>query len=763
MPCCLNPDCQNPLNPDGTTFCLSCGIKLVLLRNRYRIIQPLGGGGFGRTFLAEDVDKLDERCVVKQFAPQVQGSSALQKATNLFEQEARRLQQLGEHPQIPTLYAYFEEDKRLYLVQQLILGQNLLQELERQGVFNEQKIRELLSDLLPILQSIHEQQVIHRDIKPENIIRRHSDRKLVLIDFGVAKLATATAMAKTGTSIGSFGYAPIEQMRGGEAYRASDLYSLGVTCFHLLTGIDPWQLWTDRGYSWVYDWHYSLETPVSQQLEAILSKLLQKDVSQRYSSAPSVLSDLNQKADRPVAENRKRTRSPSERPTKAQNSRQSSRSTVPSTVALPVEAKRSLPAPKKHSFKITLLMSFILMFFGLGAYGYWKLRPFIASVFASDWRLISISTQNQPESENSTIQPTPSPTTETDVSADEPQPTPSPTTETDVSANAVQPPSSPIEQLESQKQPFKPNYTPNKVFSYENIALANTLEDDSGWITSVAISPDSQTLVSGSWGKTIKIWDLSTNGTLKSTLEDDTGSVGSVAISPDGQTLVSGGGSFNNTIKIWDLSTGSLKSTLTKGSGAVCLGISPDSQTLVSASGNTIKIWDLSTGKLKSTIAGHSDAVKSIAISPDGRTLVSGSSDNTIKIWDLRTSKLKNVLAEHSGAVNSVAISPDGQILVSGSSDSTIKIWDLSTDIEKSTLQGHSGTVNSVAISPDGQTLISSSDDHTIKIWDLSTDSLKTSSQSNYGAVKTIAISPDGRTLVTNTRDNTIQLWQVLK
>lgn len=209
MVCCLNPDCQNPLNPASTSFCLNCGTKLVLLRGRYRVIQPLGDGGFGRTYLAEDVDKLDEECVIKQLAPQVQGSLALQKATELFKQEARRLQHLGKHPQIPTLYAYFESDKHLYLVQQLISGQNLLEELEQQGAFSEQKIRELisdlLSDLLPVLQSVHEQQVIHRDIKPENIIRRRSDDKLVLIDFGVAKQATATAMAKTGTSIGSFG------------------------------------------------------------------------------------------------------------------------------------------------------------------------------------------------------------------------------------------------------------------------------------------------------------------------------------------------------------------------------------------------------------------------------------------------------------------------------------------------------------------------------------------------------------------------------
>ncbi|MBR8833318.1 MAG: ABC transporter substrate-binding protein [Stigonema ocellatum SAG 48.90 = DSM 106950] len=304
MICCLNPDCPKPQNPDGTNFCLSCGIGLTpLLRSRYRIIEPLGGGGFGRTYLAEDVDKLAERCVVKQFAPQLQGSWSLKKATELFQEEAKRLQQLGEHPQIPTLYAYFEENNYLYLVQQFIEGQNLLQELQDEGVFNEAKIRELLSGLLPVLQAIHQQQVIHRDIKPDNIIRRQSDGKLVLIDFGVAKQATATAIARPGTTIGSFGYAPMEQIQGGEAYPASDLYGLGATCFHLLTEIPPREVWLRQGYSWIAGWRQYLRKPISQELADIFDRLLQENHKQRYQSATLVLQDLNINTQLPLQSN----------------------------------------------------------------------------------------------------------------------------------------------------------------------------------------------------------------------------------------------------------------------------------------------------------------------------------------------------------------------------------------------------------------------------------------------------------------------------
>ncbi|BAY74282.1 serine/threonine protein kinase [Nostoc linckia NIES-25] len=293
MTCCLNPACHNPLSlGDRTMFCSNCGTRLVVLRNRYRPIKSLGGGGFGKTYLAEDIDKLNELCVIKQFAPQVQGTAALNKATELFEQEAKRLQQLGKHSQIPTLLAYFNEDNCLYLVQEFIEGQNLLLELQQQGTFNEQKARELLLDLLDILQTVHQQKVIHRDIKPENIIRR-SDGKLVLIDFGASKQLTATAMTQVGTSIGSFGYASLEQMQDGEAYPASDLYSVGATCFHLLSGIHPRQLWQRQGYAWIASWRQHLQQPVSQELGQILDKLLHEEYQQRYQSAAEVLEALS--------------------------------------------------------------------------------------------------------------------------------------------------------------------------------------------------------------------------------------------------------------------------------------------------------------------------------------------------------------------------------------------------------------------------------------------------------------------------------------
>ena len=301
MVCCINPDCPHPPNPDGNKFCQACSFPLVqLLINRFKVVRVISGeGGFGRTYLGEDTHKLNETCVIKQLAPKMQGSWALKKAVDLFEEEAKFLQQLGEHPQIPALLAYFEQDNYLYLVQQFVEGENLLRELEKKGKYNESQIRRLLKELLPILQYLHQRNVIHRDIKPQNIMRRKRDGHLILIDFGVSKQLTATINTPMGTMIGSQGYSPIEQMKNGEAYPASDLFGLGATCFHLLTGVHPFNLWVENGYAWVDDWQKHLPNPVSRELSEILDKLLKRYFLERYQSVDEVIKDLTPKPSPP--------------------------------------------------------------------------------------------------------------------------------------------------------------------------------------------------------------------------------------------------------------------------------------------------------------------------------------------------------------------------------------------------------------------------------------------------------------------------------
>ncbi|MEB3190404.1 MAG: bifunctional serine/threonine-protein kinase/formylglycine-generating enzyme family protein, partial [Snowella sp.] len=213
------------------------------------------------------------------------------KAAELFQEEAKRLNELGHHNQIPELLAYFiAEDQRQYLVQEYVAGQNLAQELAAQGVFNEGKIRALLADLLPVLDFIHRNQVIHRDIKPDNIIRRQADQKLVLVDFGAAKAVTPQNRSVTGTTIGTEGFSAPEQNLG-KTVNASDLYSLGVTCLYLLTKVSPLKLFDVGEHEWCWR-NYLGNNPVSPQFGTVLDKMIAVGTKKRYTGAGEVLQDL---------------------------------------------------------------------------------------------------------------------------------------------------------------------------------------------------------------------------------------------------------------------------------------------------------------------------------------------------------------------------------------------------------------------------------------------------------------------------------------
>jgi Ca-activated chloride channel family protein len=286
MSYCLNPTCLAPNNPDSAEICVACGSEL-RLHDRYFAVKPIAQGGFGRTFWAIDSHS-SHRCIIKQFFPQ-QGTDHLEKASTLFRQEAHRLRELGEHPQIPDLLDHLEQAGHQYLIQELIDGRNLAQELADDGPFSEPQIWQLLEDLLPVVQFIHDRQVIHRDIKPANIIRDRHTQKLYLVDLGAAKHATKTALALTGTLIGSAEYTAPEQTRG-KAVFASDLYSLGTTCIHLLTQMSPFDLYDGSEARWI--WQDYLTHSVSNSLAKVLNKLLENATNHRYQSVAEVLNDL---------------------------------------------------------------------------------------------------------------------------------------------------------------------------------------------------------------------------------------------------------------------------------------------------------------------------------------------------------------------------------------------------------------------------------------------------------------------------------------
>ncbi len=292
-------------NSPTNRFCTHCGEPLPLpqgqmLLSRYRIVRLLGQGGFGRTYLAEDVTSR-QNLVVKEFAPQVEDKDQLRKAKELFEREASVLKKL-QHPQIPgfreTLEVKISNQDYFFLVQDYVEGDTysqLLDSRHNQGKsFSEEEVKTFLQQILPVLAYIHSQNVVHRDISPDNIICRQSDHLPMLIDFGGVKQLPAslgfwfTQMRGIRTILGKKGYAPEEQLRQGEAFPNSDLYAMAVTALVLLTGKEPQELYDS--YQGVWRWG---EIHLSPELEGIFKKLLAYKPSDRYQSADQVIQALS--------------------------------------------------------------------------------------------------------------------------------------------------------------------------------------------------------------------------------------------------------------------------------------------------------------------------------------------------------------------------------------------------------------------------------------------------------------------------------------
>jgi serine/threonine-protein kinase len=268
-----------------------------IVSNRYLIGRVLGQGGFGRTYLASDIHCFNKHCVLKEFLPNLIEESYQQKSRDLFEREAKILYQI-DHPQIPKFQACFEDNKRLFLVQEYVEGKTysaLLRERisEQNKAFDETEIIQWLRDILPVLDYIHQHNIIHRDISPDNIIL-DSDKNLpVLIDFGVGKQNIEQCnpnqtYARQKSVVGKIGYAPHEQISLGQCFPSSDLYALGVTAIVLLTGIAP-EVLLD-GYS--LEWQWQKYIRVSQTLAEVLNKMLADKPKERYHCATDVLNAL---------------------------------------------------------------------------------------------------------------------------------------------------------------------------------------------------------------------------------------------------------------------------------------------------------------------------------------------------------------------------------------------------------------------------------------------------------------------------------------
>ena len=643
----------------------------MLIKERYRLLKQIGQGGFCKTFLAVD-EGLSPKvpCVVQQW---------LQNQTpEVFEQKAQWLQELGKHPQIPATIAHFQHDSYFYLVQELIVGANLATQMQKVGAFSEIQIWQLLEDLLPVIKFIHDRNVIHRDLKPENIILRSPlteeglGGNLVLVDFGHFSIFTTnfdlhdyTLHQFTDKSndhgFGSPEYAAPEQVQG-KAVFASDLYSLGVTCIYLLTQIPPFDLFDIPNNCWA--WQQYLTTKVSERLGKILNKLLQQDLSHRFQSADQVMQVMGMSFDQNC--NRRYTQTNADSiDNYALNPR--------NALAHP-SARQSLQVGTAQHAGLSISGSKFQI-----------QNPF--------WRCIHTFTGN------------------------------------------------------------------SGVLSSVN---------------SIAISCDGHTLASGHDDKTIRFWDLNTKKVLW-TFTGHSQAVKAIAYSPNEEILATA--SDDKTIKLWNVKTKQEICTLFGHSHAVkSVAFSSDGKLLASGSWDkTVKLWDVKTEKEICTLRGHQLQVSAVAFSPipcSGGILASASFDRTVRIWqvdqafeclaelkNLRNDNFASTLSGHAWAVLTVAFSPNGKILATGSDDNTIKLWEVDTGQLICTLLGHSWSVVAVTFSTDGEMLISGSRDKTVKLWRVSTKKEIATLSGHVDSVSAIAVSPDAQQIVSGSRDKTIKLW----
>ena len=718
---CPNPDCACPHNPqqDPKTarYCQTCGTILILPGelSQYRLVSVLGKGGFGRTFLAEQLEeKRASRCVVKQ----LYGRAIAE--TSDFQAEADRLRKLGEHPQIPRLIEALDLrnlDPGLgqCLVQEFAPGENLQQQVEKKGPWDEAAVRSLLISLVKVLQYVHSFGIIHRDIKPENVVAENvvassspfADINIqakpsgepMLVDFGSAKWIRQMPAQ---TVIGSAGYAPPEQSMG-QATFASDLYSLGLTCLYLLTGVHPFQLYSAGEDRWV--WQDYLSAPIDPFLVQVLNKMVERSLQQRYESANQVAVDLQGD------------------PNSLLNRSQQFLSKV-------VFSKVKEIAPNFRSAKLKNM---------LGSEGAAVLEKF------------SLGARSLTPSENKPALPT-------------------------ISAAAKQrwvrvhrlAPSMGLTKaiaisLDAQYFATGGSDSALRLWQLSTAKLVHTFtkrrvvgSGHRGSITAIAIHPDNRALYTASVDGTIKEWDVA-NRQLLNTIDVGGWTPNSIAITPEGTQLVSA--NQDGKIVVWEIASLLPTAQLTQHQRSVNAismtslwkaGGTRAGSLLASASDDgTIKLWKTTQRQAKPQILQLAQTINvrrsqfSASQTDQGAVsatdlralcvLLDSLSDNLYQlvvalsngsVWLYQLDRALTVLDavclhRFSYPIRAMAMSPSAsspRCLAVGTEDRLLTLWRLDT-LECVAELAHGWGVSAIAFTPDGRQLITASDDETISIW----------------------------------------------
>lgn len=763
MTYCLNPDCPKPRNSDSARTCRSCGATL-MLKGRYCAIAALGQGGFGRTFLAIDEDKPSKpQCVIKQFLPVTQNPRSLKKAAALFQQEAVRLEELGHHPQIPELLAYFNQEGNQYLVQEFIHGKNLADVLAEQGAFTENQVRDVFAKLLPVLDFIHSHSVIHRDIKPGNII--------ITVNYSLGMGLPRP---------GQVDWSVLQQALAIESSQGFRNFVSPSYRFHELLGITlsqpPRELPVSLGrrcqqLAMQFSRYPALSLGQRQYLVADANRLVY-ELQQASEMKPHALSiGRLVLVDFGAAKSIKRL-----------EPMQTGTTIGSPEFAAPEQARgKAVFSSDLYSLGVTgihLLTNVSPYDLFDSATNTWIWRKFLLNPVSEPMGYIldrlletAIAHRYQTAAEvlhdlegtsiSPVLQATPTPlASQMSVQLSFKAPgspilTPTPPRSTQPSfriARRVHTTSSRmVAPLQTEPAPTevkpkrKTQPTWECVHTFENAAR----------VYAIALSPTEPILASSS-GKTIRLWDLNTLQPIR-TLTGHLDIIPALAMSTDGKYVMSG--SADKTIIFWDVQTGKRLSSLTLHSDTVlALAVSSDAQMLASSSFyDPIMVWSLTTAQKQHGLLGHSSRVDALVFNPDNTLLASGSGDLTVKVWNVETGEAVRVFEGHTHQISDVAFSPNGNILASSSWDGTVKLWNLKTRRHR-TLEIAAGRVNGVAFSSDGKKLAIASD--TLQVWNLPSGKQTILERGHSDSVSTVLFGSDDQTLISASVDRTIKIWR---